>query len=94
MLIITLIAAVVVITPTMAKTGYAATSGLRVPNISNNFEQFAVIHNEINSPVRSNLLGHPVNTPAIAATEAQYAEMWAQDVTALHHEIAGQAQHP
>jgi hypothetical protein len=31
--------------------------------------------------VASNLLGH--NAPAIAATEAQYAEMWAQDTAAM-----------
>jgi hypothetical protein len=31
--------------------------------------------------IATNLLGH--NTPAIAATEAQYAEMWAQDVAAM-----------
>ena len=30
----------------------------------------------------SNILGQ--NTPAIAATEAQYAEMWAQDATAMY----------
>ena len=32
--------------------------------------------------VASNVLGQ--NTPAIAATEAQYAEMWAQDATAMY----------
>jgi PPE-repeat protein len=32
--------------------------------------------------VATNLLGQ--NTPAIAATEAQYAEMWAQDVAAMY----------
>ncbi len=31
--------------------------------------------------VATNLLGH--NTPAIAATEAQYGEMWAQDAAAM-----------
>ncbi len=31
--------------------------------------------------IATNLLGH--NTPAIAATEAQYVEMWAQDVAAM-----------
>ncbi|MGB8389401.1 PPE family protein [Mycobacterium sp.] len=31
--------------------------------------------------IATNILGQ--NTPAIAATEAQYAEMWAQDVTAM-----------
>ena len=33
------------------------------------------------SLVASNILGH--NAPAIAATEAQYAEMWAQDTAAM-----------
>jgi PPE-repeat protein len=32
--------------------------------------------------VATNILGQ--NTPAIAATEAQYAEMWAQDATAMY----------
>jgi PPE-repeat protein len=33
--------------------------------------------------VATNLFGH--NTPAIAANEAHYAEMWAQDVAAMSH---------
>ena len=33
------------------------------------------------SLIATNFLGQ--NTPAIAATEAHYAEMWAQDVTAM-----------
>jgi PPE-repeat protein len=32
--------------------------------------------------IATNILGQ--NTPAIAATEAQYAEMWAQDATAMY----------
>jgi PPE-repeat protein len=32
--------------------------------------------------IATNFFGQ--NTPAIAATEAQYAEMWAQDATAMH----------
>jgi PPE-repeat protein len=32
--------------------------------------------------VATNFLG--INTPAIAATEAQYAEMWVQDATAMY----------
>ena len=32
--------------------------------------------------IATNILGH--NTPAIAATEAQYAQMWAQDATAMY----------
>ena len=34
------------------------------------------------SLVATNIVGQ--NTPAIAATEAQYAEMWAQDATAMY----------
>ncbi|HET9877522.1 MAG TPA: PPE family protein [Mycobacterium sp.] len=33
--------------------------------------------------IATNFFGQ--NTPAIAATEAQYAEMWAQDATAMYH---------
>jgi PPE-repeat protein len=36
---------------------------------------------QLASLIATNLLGQ--NAPAIVATEAQYAEMWAQDVTAL-----------
>lgn len=36
----------------------------------------------LSSLVATNLLGQ--NTPAIAATEAQYAQMWAQDVAAMY----------
>jgi PPE-repeat protein len=32
--------------------------------------------------IATNILGH--NTPAIAATEAQYAQMWAQDAAAMY----------
>jgi PPE-repeat protein len=39
--------------------------------------------------VATNILGQ--NTPAIAATEAQYAEMWAQDVTAMANYSASSA---
>jgi PPE-repeat protein len=35
--------------------------------------------------IATNFLGQ--NTPAIAATEAQYTEMWAQDVTALINDV-------
>ena len=40
--------------------------------------------------VATNFLG--INTPAIMATEAQYAEMWAQDVAAMFGYQAGSAQ--
>jgi PPE-repeat protein len=41
------------------------------------------------SSVATNLLGQ--NTPAIAATETQYAEMWAQDATAMYAYANGSA---
>ncbi|KKC05796.1 PPE family protein [Mycobacterium nebraskense] len=41
------------------------------------------------SLIATNLLGQ--NTPAIAATEAQYAEMWAQDATAMYGYAASSA---
>ena len=37
--------------------------------------------------VSTNILG--LNTPAIAATESHYEEMWAQDVTAMANYHAG-----
>jgi PPE-repeat protein len=40
--------------------------------------------------VATNFLG--INTPAIAVTEAEYAEMWAQDATAMYAYAAGAAQ--
>jgi PPE-repeat protein len=41
------------------------------------------------SLVATNVLGQ--NTPAIAATETHYAEMWAQDVTAMYGYASGSA---
>lgn len=40
--------------------------------------------------VATNFLG--INAPAIAATEAEYAEMWAQDATAMYVYAAGAAE--
>lgn len=40
--------------------------------------------------VATNFLG--INTPAIAATEAEYAEMWAQDATAMYAYAASSAE--
>lgn len=37
---------------------------------------------QLTSLVKTNLLGQ--NTPAVAATEAQYGEMWAQDAAAMY----------
>src|SRR5438270_9486090 len=39
--------------------------------------------------IATNILGQ--NTPAIAATEAQYAEMWAQDAAAMYGYAASSA---
>ncbi|GAB7143782.1 PPE family protein [Mycobacterium riyadhense] len=39
--------------------------------------------------IATNILGQ--NTPAIAATEAQYGEMWAQDAAAMYGYVAGSA---
>ncbi|MCV7030928.1 hypothetical protein AWC25_18290 [Mycobacterium sherrisii] len=41
------------------------------------------------SLVAGNVLGQ--NTPAIATTDAEYAEMWAQDVTAMYEYAAASA---
>ena len=37
---------------------------------------------QLTSLIATNIFGQ--NTPAIAATEAQYGEMWAQDATAMY----------
>jgi PPE-repeat protein len=58
---------------TAYQTAFAAT--VPPPVIAANRGQLA-------SLVATNLFGQ--NTPAIAATEAQYADMWAQDAAAMH----------
>jgi PPE-repeat protein len=57
--------------------GYEAAFAMTVPppEIAANRSLLAVL-------VATNFLG--MNTPAIAATEAQYAEMWAQDAVAMY----------
>jgi PPE-repeat protein len=55
------------------ETAFAAT--VPPPMIAANRAQLAAL-------VATNFLG--INTPAIAATEAHYAEMWAQDAAAMH----------
>ncbi len=47
----------------------------------------ALNRNQVVSLIMANLFGQ--NAPAIAATEAQYEEMWAQDVTAMFGYHAG-----
>jgi PPE-repeat protein len=60
-----------------AAAGYEAAFAMTVPppEIAANRSLLAVL-------VATNFLGQ--NTPAIAATEAQYAEMWAQDAAAMY----------
>jgi len=60
-----------------AAGGYEAAFAMTVPppEIAANRSLLAVL-------VATNFLG--INTPAIAATEAQYAEMWAQDAVAMY----------
>ncbi len=60
-----------------AAAGYEAAFAMTVPppEIAANRSLLAVL-------VATNFFGH--NTPAIAATEAQYAEMWAQDAVAMY----------
>ena len=60
-----------------AAAGYEAAFAMTVPppEIAANRSLLAVL-------VATNFLG--INTPAIAATEAQYAEMWAQDAVAMY----------
>ena len=49
----------------------------------------AVNRAQLMALIATNILGQ--NTPAIAATEAQYAEMWAQDATAMYGYAASSA---
>ena len=60
-----------------AAAGYEAAFAMTVPplEIATNRSLLAVL-------VATNFLG--MNTPAIATTEAQYAEMWAQDAVAMY----------
>src|ERR1700737_4458954 len=60
-----------------AVTAYESAFAMTVPpaEIAANRAQLAAL-------VATNILGQ--NTPAIAATEALYAEMWAQDATAMY----------
>jgi PPE-repeat protein len=60
-----------------AAAGYEAAFAMTVPppEIAANRSLLAVL-------VATNFLG--INTPAIAATEAHYAEMWAQDAAAMY----------
>jgi PPE-repeat protein len=67
-----------------AASAYEAAFAMTVPPpvIAANRAQLA-------SLVATNIFGH--NTPAIAATEAQYGEMWAQDAAAMYGYAANSA---
>ncbi|MGF2947061.1 PPE family protein [Mycobacterium sp. Lab-001] len=69
---------------TSAAAAYETAYGLTVPPpvVVANRVQLATL-------VATNFLGQ--NTPAIMATEAQYAEMWAQDATAMYNYAASSA---
>ncbi|OBJ59382.1 PPE family protein [Mycobacterium sp. 1423905.2] len=69
---------------TAAASAYEAAYAMTVPPalVAANRSQLAAL-------VATNVLGQ--NTPAIAATEAQYGEMWAQDATAMYGYAASSA---
>ncbi|HEY1620375.1 MAG TPA: PPE family protein [Streptosporangiaceae bacterium] len=60
-----------------AASAYEAAFGMTVPP-----PVIAVNRTQLASLVATNLLGQ--NAPAIAATEAQYGQMWAQDAAAMY----------
>ncbi len=60
-----------------AVSGYEAAFAMTVPP-----PEIAANRSLLATLVATNFLG--INTPAIAATEAQYAEMWAQDAVAMY----------
>ncbi len=60
-----------------AVTAYESAFSMTVPPA-----EVAANRTQLASLVATNILGQ--NTPAIAATEALYAEMWAQDATAMY----------
>jgi PPE-repeat protein len=60
-----------------AAAGYAAAFAMTVPP-----PEIAANRSLLATLVATNFLG--INTPAIAATEALYAEMWAQDAAAMY----------
>ena len=60
-----------------AVSAYESAFGMTVPPV-----EIAANRAQLASLVATNILGQ--NTPAIAATEALYAEMWAQDAAAMY----------
>ncbi len=67
-----------------AAAAYAAAFAETVPPAV-----IAANRTQLTALLRNNLLG--LNAPAIAATEAQYAEMWAQDAAAMYGYAASSA---
>ena len=67
-----------------AATAYEAAFGMTVPP-----PMIAANRAQLASLVATNILGQ--NTPAIAVTEAQYGEMWAQDAAAMYGYAANSA---
>src|SRR6201996_2806719 len=60
-----------------AASAYEAAFAMTVPPV-----EVAANRAQLMALIASNVLGQ--NTPAIAATEAQYGEMWAQDAAAMY----------
>ncbi|QNI08241.1 PPE family protein [Mycobacterium kubicae] len=67
-----------------AASAYEAAYAMTVPPAL-----VAANRTQLGALVATNVLGQ--NTPAIAATEAQYGEMWAQDATAMYGYAASSA---
>jgi PPE-repeat protein len=69
---------------TAAASAYETAFAAHVPPV-----EIAANRTQLASLVATNIFGQ--NTPAIAATEAQYGEMWAQDATAMYGYAAASA---
>ena len=69
---------------TVAATAYETAFAAHVPP-----EEIAANRSQLASLVATNTFGQ--NTPAIAATEVQYAEMWAQDAVAMDSYVGSSA---
>ena len=67
-----------------AAAAYQAAFAMTVPPV-----EIAANRTQLASLVATNIYGQ--NTPAIAATETQYGEMWAQDATAMYGYAANSA---
>ncbi|BBZ52574.1 PPE family protein [Mycobacterium heidelbergense] len=69
---------------TAAASAYEAAFAAHVPPV-----EIAANRSQLASLVATNIFGQ--NTPAIAATETQYSEMWAQDALAMDSYVASSA---